>query len=154
MKNNILEIVVGLFMIAGFCAFGYLALQLGEVSFLTSSTTYIINAEFDNVSGVKKGASVQVAGVVVGSVAKVALGEGEVAVLALKIDKDLDVPVDSMASVKSQGIIGDKFVQLSLGGDEENFKSGDVLSDTESSLDIESLISKFAFGSVEGSSDK
>ncbi len=154
MKNNILEIVVGLFMIVGFCAFGYLALQLGEVSFLTSSTTYIINAEFDNVSGVKKGTSVQVAGVVVGSVAKVALGEGEVAVLALKIDKDLDVPVDSMASVKSQGIIGDKFVQLSLGGDEENFKSGDVLSDTESSLDIESLISKFAFGSVEGSSDK
>ncbi len=154
MKNSILEIVVGLFMIVGFCAFGYLALQLGEVSFLTSSTTYIINAEFDNVSGVKKGSSVQVAGVVVGSVAKVALGEGEVAVLALKIDKDLDVPVDSMASVKSQGIIGDKFVQLSLGGDEENFKSGDVLSDTESSLDIESLISKFAFGSVEGSSDK
>jgi len=153
MKNTVLEMTVGLFMIIGFCAFGYLALQLGEVSFLTKSSTYIINAEFDNVSGVKKGASVQVAGVVVGSVAKVTLGEDEVAVLALKIDKGLAVPVDSMASVKSQGIIGDKYVQLSLGGDEDIFKPGDVLRDTESSLDIESLISKFAFGNVEGNSE-
>jgi phospholipid/cholesterol/gamma-HCH transport system substrate-binding protein len=148
MKNNILEMVVGLFMIIGFCAFGYLALQLGEVPFLTSSSTYIINAEFDNVSGIKKGASVQVAGVVVGSVAKVTLGEDEVALLALQIDKDLKVPTDSMASVKSQGIIGDKFIQLSLGGEEENFQPGEILRDTESSLDIESLISKFAFGSA------
>ncbi|MBW2684157.1 MAG: outer membrane lipid asymmetry maintenance protein MlaD [Deltaproteobacteria bacterium] len=149
MKEHILEMAVGLFMIVGFCAFGYLALQLGEVSFLTSSTTYIINAEFDNVAGVKKGASVQVAGVVVGSVAAVTLGEDEVAVLALKVDKKLKVPIDSMASVKSQGIIGDKFIQLSFGGDEENFKPGEVLRDTESSMDIESLISKFAFGSAE-----
>ncbi len=149
MKEHILEMAVGLFMIVGFCSFGYLALQLGEVSFLTSSSTYIINAEFDNVAGVKKGASVQVAGVVVGSVAAVTLGEDEVAVLALKVDKDLKVPIDSMASVKSQGIIGDKFIQLSFGGDEENFKPGEVLRDTESSMDIESLISKFAFGSAE-----
>ena len=148
MKNNILEMAVGLFMIIGFCAFGYLALQLGEVPFLTSSSTYIINAEFDNVSGVKKGASVQVAGVVVGSVARVTLREDEVALLALQIDKDLKVPTDSMASVKSQGIIGDKFIQLSLGGEEETFQPGEVLRDTESSLDIESLISKFAFGSA------
>ncbi|MBW1636399.1 MAG: outer membrane lipid asymmetry maintenance protein MlaD [Deltaproteobacteria bacterium] len=148
MKNNILEMMVGLFMIAGFCAFGYLALQLGEVSFLTKGSTYIINAEFDNVAGVKKGASVQVAGVVVGSVSAVTLGDDEVAVLALKLKNNLKVPVDSMASVKSQGIIGDKYIQLSLGGDEEFFKPGQVLSDTESSLDIESLISKFAFGSA------
>jgi len=149
MKNNILETVVGVFMIVGFCAFGYLALQLGEVPFLTSGSTYIINAEFDNVSGVKKGGSVQVAGVVVGTVAKITLGEDQVAVLALQVDKNLKVPIDSMASVKSQGIIGDKFIQLSLGGDEEIFKAGEVLTETESSLDIESLISKFAFGSAE-----
>jgi len=148
MKNSILEIGVGLFMIIGFCAFGYLALQLGEVPFLTSGSTYIINAEFDNVSGVKKGGSVQVAGVVVGTVAKVTLGEDQVAVLALQIDKNLKVPIDSIASVKSQGIIGDKFIQLSLGGDEEVFEAGEVLTETESSLDIESLISKFAFGSA------
>jgi len=149
MKNNTLEMVVGLFMVIGFAAFVYLALQLGEVSFLSDSKTYLLKAEFDNVAGVKKGASVQVAGVVVGEVAVVELSEDEVAVLSLKIDNSLEVPIDSMASVKSQGIIGDKYIQLSLGGEEELFKPGELLIETESSLDIESLISKFAFGSAE-----
>jgi phospholipid/cholesterol/gamma-HCH transport system substrate-binding protein len=148
MKNNTLEMVVGLFMIIGFAAFVYLALQLGEVSFLSDSKTYLLKAEFDNVAGVKKGASVQVAGVVVGEVAVVELSEDEVAVLSLKIDNGLEIPIDSMASVKSQGIIGDKYIQLSLGGEEELFKPGELLIETESSLDIESLISKFAFGSA------
>lgn len=141
--------VVGLFMIIGFAAFVYLALQLGEVSFLTRSKTYIIEAEFDNVAGVKKGASVQVAGVDVGEVVSIELGKMDVALLSLQISNKLKVPVDSMASVKSQGIIGDKYIQLSLGGDEEIFKPGEKIVDTESSVDIESLISKFAFGSVE-----
>lgn len=135
-------------MLLGFGAFIYLALQLGEVPFLTSSSTYIIQAEFDNVSGVKKGAAVQVAGVGVGEVVEVALGENQVALLTLRIDKTLKVPTDSMASVKSQGIIGDKYIQISLGGDQEIFAPGDLIVDTESSLDIESLISKFAFGSA------
>lgn len=148
MKNNSLEITVGLFMLLGFGAFIYLALQLGEVPFLTSSSTYVIQAEFDNVSGVKKGAAVQVAGVGVGEVVEVALGENQVALLTLRIDKTLKVPTDSMASVKSQGIIGDKYIQISLGGDEEIFAPGDLIVDTESSLDIESLVSKFAFGSA------
>ncbi|TKB09100.1 outer membrane lipid asymmetry maintenance protein MlaD [Desulforhopalus sp. IMCC35007] len=147
MKNAI-EMFVGLFMVVGFAAFVYLALQLGEVSFLTDSRTYVIEAEFDNVSGVKKGATVQVAGVVVGEVAEVRLGDNEAAILSLKIDKSLKLPIDSMASVKSQGIIGDKYIQLSPGGDEEVFAPGSIISDTESSLDIESLISKFAFGSA------
>jgi phospholipid/cholesterol/gamma-HCH transport system substrate-binding protein len=149
MKKNILEMVVGLFMIIGFAAFVYLALQLGEVSFLTRSKTYIIEAEFDNVAGVKKGASVQVAGVDVGEVVSIELGKMDVALLSLQISNKLKVPVDSMASVKSQGIIGDKYIQLSLGGDEEIFRPGEKIVDTESSIDIESLISKFAFGSVE-----
>jgi len=148
MKNNSIEMFVGLFMLIGFGAFVYLALQLGEVSFLTDSKTYVIEAEFDNVSGVKKGASVQVAGVVVGEVSAVKLGEDDVAILSLKVDKTIELPTDSMASVKSQGIIGDKYIQLSPGGDEELFKPGEIIVDTESSLDIESLISKFAFGSA------
>ena len=81
--------------------------------------------------------------------AAVSLGEGEVAVLSLQVDDSLEVPKDSMASVKSQGIIGDKYIQLSLGGDEELFQPGEVLVETESAVDIESLISKFAFGSTE-----
>lgn len=149
MKKNTLEMVVGLFMIIGFAAFVYLALQLGEVSFLTRSKTYILEAEFDNVAGVKKGASVQVAGVNVGEVVSIELGPMDVALLSLQITNKLKVPVDSMASVKSQGIIGDKYIQLSLGGDVEIFKPGETIVDTESSIDIESLISKFAFGSVD-----
>ncbi len=149
MKNNGLEFLVGLFLIVGFAAFGYLALQLGEVSFLGSSKNYTITAQFDNVSGVKKGASVQVAGVVVGQVSKIWLDDAGVANVDLFIGKSLQVSVDSMASVKSQGLIGDKYIQLTLGGDDENFADGGVLTDTESSLDIESLISKFAFGGVE-----
>lgn len=141
--------MVGLFMIAGFGALAYLALQLGEVQWLTSGNTYLLNAEFDNVAGVKKGASVQVAGVVVGSVEDIRLGKDLYAVLTLRLEKYLKVPIDSIASVKSQGIIGDKFIQISLGGDEELFAEGEVMTETESAIDIESLISKFAFGSAE-----
>ncbi len=148
MKNSV-EFLVGLFMIAGFIAFGYLALQLGEVTILSSSKNYTIVAQFDNIAGVKKGASVQVAGVVVGQVSKVWLDEEGYANVAIQVENKLQLPVDSMASVKSTGLIGDKFIALSPGGEEEMFSDGDLLIDTESSVDIESLISKFAFGSVE-----
>ena len=140
--------IVGLFMLAGLLAFGYLALQLGEVSILSSSSKYVLKAEFDNVSGVKKGAAVQIAGVVVGEVSEIVLGEDEIAVLSLRIDKGVKVPEDSIASVKSQGIIGDKYIQLSLGGAEEMLVENAVITETESAIDIESLISKFAFGSA------
>ena len=148
MKNSI-DFLVGLFMIAGFVAFGYLALQLGEVSLFSSGKNYTITAQFDNIAGVKKGASVQVSGVVVGQVVKIWLDEDGLANVALQLDKEVELAIDSMASVKSQGLIGDKFIALSLGGDDELFKEGGVLADTESSVDIESLISKFAFGGVE-----
>lgn len=148
MKKNTLEMVVGLFMVAGLLAFGYLALQLGEVSFLSSGSKYILQAEFDNVSGVKKGAAVQIAGVVVGDVSGIELGKDELAVLSLRLDKEVRVPEDSIASVKSQGIIGDKYIQLSLGGAEEILAEGGLITETESAIDIESLISKFAFGSA------
>jgi len=140
--------IVGIFVLAGFLAFGYLALQLGEVSFLTSGSTYTLHAEFDNVSGVKKGSAIQVAGVVVGSIDAVHLGKDNVAVLDLRLNKSVHVPADSIASVKSQGIIGDKYIQISLGGDPEILKEQGTIKETESAVDIESLISKFAFGSA------
>lgn len=148
MKQNTLEFAVGLFILIGFGAFVYLALQLGEVPFLRQGSTYVLKAEFDNVAGIKKGASVQVAGVTVGEVAEIALSDTEAALLSLRIEKSLKVSVDSIASVKSQGIIGDKFIQLNLGGDEKKFNPGEIIKETESSVDIESLISKFAFGSA------
>ena len=149
MKKNGLELFVGLFMVAGFLAFGYLALQLGEVQVLSARKSYVVNAEFDNISGMKKGAAIQIAGVVVGQVNRTWLGADQLAHVALQIDKGVQVPNDSMASVKTQGIIGDKYIQLTLGSNDKFFADGDVLTETESAVDLESLISKFAFGSVE-----
>ena len=148
MHNRILEVVVGLFMVVGFMAIVYLALNLGEVPLLSRGSTYGIQAEFLNVAGVKEGASVQVAGVTVGEVSEITLNEDNLAQLKLRVDNSLKIPVDSIVSVKSQGIIGDKYIQITLGGDTEYFKEGELIVDTESSVDIESLISKFAFGSA------
>lgn len=148
MKQHSLEMIVGIFMVVGFLAFGYLALQLGEVSWLTRGQTYTLQAEFDNISGVKKGSTIQVAGVVVGAVDQVALSPDRVALVHLRLDKGIQVPVDSIASVKSQGIIGDKYIQISLGGDPDILKEQGMITETESAVDIESLISKFAFGSA------
>jgi phospholipid/cholesterol/gamma-HCH transport system substrate-binding protein len=148
MRNSYLDIFVGIFLILGFLALGWLALQLGEVPWLTGSKSYMIYAEFGNISGVKSGADVQIAGVKIGTVRDLSLDEDAYAKVAMQINKEVKIPVDSIASVKSKGIIGDKFIQISLGGDEEHFKEGDVITDTESAVDLESLISKFAFGQV------
>ena len=149
MQNRIVEVIVGLFMVVGFAAIVYLALNLGEVPLLSSGSTYAVQAEFLNVAGVKKGASVQVAGVTVGEVSEIMLNEDNLAQLRLRVDNSLKIPVDSIVSVKSQGIIGDKYIQITLGGSLEYFKEDELIVDTESSVDIESLISKFAFGSAE-----
>jgi phospholipid/cholesterol/gamma-HCH transport system substrate-binding protein len=148
MKNSRVEIVVGVFLVLGFLAFGWLAMQLGEVTWLSGSRTYTLYADFDNISGVKSGAEVQIAGVTVGSVTGLALNEYDQARAALQLNREIKLPKDSIASVKSQGLIGDKLIQITLGGDEENYAEGDVIVDTESSVDLESLISKFAFGGV------
>jgi phospholipid/cholesterol/gamma-HCH transport system substrate-binding protein len=148
MGNSRVEILVGFFLIIGFLALGWLALQLGEVPWLTGTKTYMLSAEFNNVSGVKVGADVQIAGVTVGKVRQLALNKYKQAVVGMQIDNGVAIPVDSVASVKSQGIIGDKYIQISLGGDESLYKPGEAIVDTESAVDLESLISKFAFGQV------
>ena len=148
MKSSRVEIVVGIFLVLGFLAFGWIAMQLGEVTWLSGSRTYTVFADFDNISGVNSGAEVQIAGVTVGTVTGLALSEYDQARAELQLNREIKLPKDSIASVKSQGIIGDKLIQITLGGDEEEYKEGDVILDTESSVDLESLISKFAFGDV------
>ena len=148
MGNSRIEITVGIFLVIGFLALGWLALQLGEVAWVTGSKSYILQAEFNNISGVKAGADVQIAGVTVGKVRQLRLNEESQAVVKMQIDKTVAIPKDSIASVKSQGIIGDKFIQIALGGDEKLYKPGETIVDTESAVDLESLISKFAFGQV------
>jgi len=148
MNNSRVEIGVGIFLVMGFVAFGWLAMQLGEVTWLSGSRTYTLYADFDNISGVKPGAEVQIAGVTIGSVTGLVLNEYDQARAQLQLNKEIKLAKDSIASVKSQGIIGDKLIQITPGRDEELYKAGDVIVDTESSVDLESLISKFAFGGV------
>ncbi len=148
MNNSRVEISVGIFLVLGFVAFGWLAMQLGEVTWLSGSRTYTVYADFDNISGVKPGAEVQIAGVTVGSVTGLVLNKYDQARAQLQLNKEIKLAKDSIASVKSQGIIGDKLIQITPGGDKELYKAGDVIVDTESSVDLESLISKFAFGGV------
>ena len=149
MHSTRMEIFVGVFLVLGFVALGWLALQLGEIPWLTGARSYMLNAEFNNVSGVKEGADVQIAGVTIGKVRHLHLSDDQLAVVSMQLDKEVAIPVDSIASVKSQGIIGDKYIQITLGGDETVYKPGETVVDTESAVDIESLISKFAFGQVE-----
>ena len=115
---------------------------------LTGAKTYVLKAEFNNISGVKPNADIQIAGVTVGKVRQLSLNDSSQAVVTMQVDRKVSIPVDSIASVKSQGIIGDKYIQISLGGDEKLYPPGGTIVDTESSVDLESLISKFAFGQV------
>lgn len=148
MGNSRMEIFVGFFLVLGFLALGWLALQLGEVPWLTGAKTYLLSAEFNNIAGVKVGADVEISGVTVGKVRQLSLNKENQAVVGMQIDRGVNVPRDSVASVKSQGIIGDKYIQITLGGDQTAYKPGETIVDTESSVDLESLISKFAFGQV------
>ncbi|HHO47406.1 MAG TPA: outer membrane lipid asymmetry maintenance protein MlaD [Desulfobacteraceae bacterium] len=149
MKSNITDAVVGIFLVIGFIALGWLALQLGEVPWLTGGRMYVLQAEFGNISGLKEGADIQIAGVKVGTVKNLTLNEDAYAMVTMQIDRGVQVPLDSIASVKSKGIIGDKYIQITLGGDEQVFAAGETMTDTESVVDLESLISKFAFGQVQ-----
>ena len=152
MGNSRIEIMVGIFLVIGLLAFGWLALRLGEVSILTQGTTYTLDAAFNNVSGLKKGAEIQISGVNVGTVRDIRLDQDNMALVRMQLQQNVHLPLDSMASIKTQGIIGDKYIQISLGGDTTMYKEGEIVVDTESTVDIESLISKFAFGQVGDSS--
>ncbi len=148
MGTSRVEVMVGIFLVIGLLAFGWLTLRLGEVSVFTRGKLYTLDAAFNNVSGLKKGAEVQISGVSVGSVRSIRLDEDNMALVQMQLNQGVQLPVDSMASIKTQGIIGDKYIQITLGGDTEMYKPGDTVADTESTVDIESLISKFAFGQV------
>ena len=154
MGHSRIEMMVGVFMVVGFLAFGWLAIRLGEAPFLSQGRTYRLDASFNNVSGLKRGAEVQISGVSVGTVQGIRLDEDNLALVTMQLQRNVRLPKDSMASIKTQGIIGDKYIQLTLGGDTEMYKTGDTLVDTESTLDIESLISKFAFGQVDDKGEK
>jgi phospholipid/cholesterol/gamma-HCH transport system substrate-binding protein len=148
MKKANIEFVVGLFLIFGFLAFAYISLQFGEFSIFSRGQNYTITADFDSAAGLKKGALVTIAGVNVGKVANIRLTEAQQAEVALYLTNDVKVTEDAIASIKTQGIIGDKYIRISQGGSDTYLADGGMISETESAVDLEELISKYIFGSV------
>jgi phospholipid/cholesterol/gamma-HCH transport system substrate-binding protein len=153
-KPTRLELYVGLFVLLGIAAVAYLALKLGSGS-MVGGDTYLVEARFTNTGGLHSGSSVQLAGVTVGRVEAVRMDPADYSAIAtLRITTALHLPTDSMASIKTAGLIGDKYVALSPGADEAYLPPGSRITMTESAVDLESLIGKTAFGSVDKDADK
>lgn len=146
MQKAKLELVVGAFVLVGIICLGYLSIKLGKLEII-GGHLYNIEAEFDSVSGLKPGATVEIAGVEVGRVKAITLKEDR-GLVTLSIRNDVKLFNDTIASIKTRGIIGEKFVSLSPGGGGEVLQAGSRIRDTESGLDLEELVSQYIHGKV------
>ncbi|MCS7203781.1 MAG: outer membrane lipid asymmetry maintenance protein MlaD [Thermodesulfovibrio sp.] len=147
MKRESVEIAVGVFVLIGIFALGYLSFRLGKIDFLTQDY-YTVYAEFDKIGGIKKGSVVEIAGVAVGTVEKVFLNEKYHAVVEMKIINSVKLPDDSTASVRTKGLIGEKYIQIIPGGSDVFIANGGKIRHTESAVDIEEVLSKYVFGKI------
>jgi phospholipid/cholesterol/gamma-HCH transport system substrate-binding protein len=143
MKKITIETGVGIFLIAGLLSIFYLSVRLGDVN-LFGTKQYAIKARFANISGLKEGATVEIAGVTVGKISKILLEDYEASV-ELLIDPEVKLQEDSIASIRTQGIIGDKYIKINPGGAEEYIKPGGEIFETESTIDLEELVGKYIF---------
>jgi phospholipid/cholesterol/gamma-HCH transport system substrate-binding protein len=141
-----MEIGVGLFMVAGILALAYLSVNLGNVDIL-GRQGYVVYADFPTVGGLQSGAAVEIAGVSVGRVQSISLREYQARV-ALRIDEAVRIQDDAIVSIKTKGLIGEKFVQINPGGSEKVVSPGGRLTEVEAPVDLEELISKYVFGKV------
>jgi len=149
MKKVSIETAVGIFVLIGLISVAYLTIKLGKMEWF-GDNYYMVDARFDSVSGLKTGAQVDMAGVEIGQVSDIQLdNEEQVAIVSMKIEKEVKLTDDVIASVKTSGLIGDKYIKLTPGGSDRILESGDTIIETESALDIEELVSKYVFGSAE-----
>jgi phospholipid/cholesterol/gamma-HCH transport system substrate-binding protein len=146
MKQSNIELSVGAFVLLGIVAIVWFAIQAGAGVAIGSS--YQVNARFTNVGGLRPGNQVFIAGVPVGRVEKIDLNSQYAAIVHMNVREDVRLPADTIASVKTSGLIGDKFIALAPGADSKNLAPGGMITDTESVMDLESLIRRFAFGNV------
>lgn len=146
MKKFDLELAVGLFIIAGIVCLGYLSIKLGKME-IVGQKGYEIYGVFSNVGGLKVGSSVEIAGVNVGRVKSIAL-ESYQANVVLNLPKGLKIQEDAIVSVKTKGLIGEKYIEIAPGGSEKIIKPGGRIRETQPAVDMEELISKFVFGKI------
>lgn len=147
MKGKLnLELVVGVFLLVGLLCLGYLSVRLGKVD-VWGKPGYRVFAVFSDVGGLRDGAPVEVAGVEVGQVEGIRLEDYEARVV-LRVKPGLVLREDTIVSVKTRGLIGEKFIQISPGAADEVIRPGGRIRQTESAVDLEAIISKYAFGEL------
>ncbi|MEI8172780.1 MAG: outer membrane lipid asymmetry maintenance protein MlaD [Deltaproteobacteria bacterium] len=146
MKKFSLELYVGIFFIAGILCLGYLSIKLGKLDVVgTQGTT--VYAVFSNIGGLKEGAEVQIAGVNIGRVKKITLEEYQ-AKVRLQIDSYVTLQDDAIAAIKTKGLVGEKFIEITPGGSDAIIASGGKIQETQPPFDLERAISKLVFGKV------
>lgn len=146
MEKAKLEMMVGFFVLIGILCLGYLSIKLGKLE-LVGGDVYEVDAQFNTASGLKPGSTVEIAGVEVGRVRGITLKEDR-AMVKLAVNNTVKLYTDTIASIKTRGIIGEKFLALSPGGGGDPLKPGETIRDTESGLDLEELVSQYVHGKV------
>jgi phospholipid/cholesterol/gamma-HCH transport system substrate-binding protein len=146
MKKTALDFWVGLFVVLGFVALLFLALKAGNMSSLSFQATYTVKLKFDNIGGLKPRAPVKSAGVTVGRVDAIGFDQNTYqAVVSIDIDKQYQFPKDSSAKILTSGLLGEQYIGLEPGGDDQMLKTGDTISMTQSAVVLENLIGQFLY---------
>ncbi|MBM7061577.1 outer membrane lipid asymmetry maintenance protein MlaD [Pseudomonas sp. UL073] len=150
MQIRTLEIGVGLFLLAGLLALLLLALRVSGLTVDATKDTYKLYANFDNIAGLTVRAKVTMAGVTIGKVTAIDLDrDSYTGRVTMELDRSVNtLPVDSTASILTAGLLGEKYIGLSVGGDDAVLKDGGTIHDTQSALVLEDLIGKFLINSV------
>lgn len=148
MKKYSMETVVGIFILIGLFFVGYMTIKLGKVSFF-GDDYYSLYARFGSVSGLKVDSPVEIYGIEVGRIERLTIDkEKQAALVVLRVRKDIEVYDDASATIKTSGLIGDKFVNIDPGGGGDILKPGGTIIETTSPVDLEDLIGKYIFGGV------
>ena len=151
MERSTLDLWVGVFVVAGIAALVVLALKVGNLSTYNGGESYQLEAYFSNIGGLKPQASIKSAGVLVGRVTAISLDtERYEAKVTMSIDQRYQFPVDTFANILTSGLLGEQYLGLVPGGDEQLLKAGDVVKQTQSAVVLEDLIGKFLYSKAEG----
>jgi phospholipid/cholesterol/gamma-HCH transport system substrate-binding protein len=146
------DLLVGCFVLAGLGAVAYLSLSVGGLSYRGAGGLPLI-AKFDEIGGLKPRAQVVLSGVKVGQVKGITLDDTYRAQVGLDIQKDLNLPVDTTASIMTSGLLGDRYISLQLGAEQETLKPGDEIAFTESAVILERLIGKLVYSADRGKTE-
>lgn len=146
MRRFNMETAVGLFLLAGILCLAYLSIRLGKLE-LIGGDTVPVTAKFSSVAGLHAGTDVEIAGVPVGKVDSISIRDFQ-AVVRMRIQKGIRLPDDTIASVKTRGLIGDVYISLSPGASDRMIPPGGRIRETEAAVDLEGLIGQFIHGST------